>query len=117
MPKFLIIGSHHEQLLNFRGDLIRHLQSRGHEVVTASPPGSPEVDQRFASWGVRRINLGMDRTGASILNDLRLLVEIRRLLLAEQPDAVLAYTIKPVIYGALAARLAGRPATCPGRAS
>jgi glycosyltransferase involved in cell wall biosynthesis len=109
MPKFLIIGSHPEQLLNFRGDLIRHLQSRGHEVVTASPPGPPEVDQRFASWGVRRINLGMDRTGASILNDLRLLAEIRRLLLAEQPDAVLAYTIKPVIYGALAARLAGRP--------
>ena len=110
MSKFLIIGSHPEQLLNFRGDLIRHLQSRGHEVVTASPPGSPELDRRFASWGVRRIDLSMDRTGANIAADLRLLAQIRRTLVEERPDLVLAYAIKPVIYGALAARLAKGPA-------
>lgn len=110
MSKILIIGSHAEQLLNFRGDLIRHLQSRGHEVLTASPPGPPAVIERFTSWGVRCFELAMERTGVSIRSDLRLLVQIRALLQAEQPDVVLAYTIKPVIYGALAARLAGRPA-------
>lgn len=110
MSKYLIIGSHAEQLLNFRGDLIRHLQSRGHEVLTASPPAeSSAVDQRFTSWGVRRIDLVMDRTGVSIVADLRLLSQIRTMLRAEKPDLVLAYTIKPVIYGALAARLAGQP--------
>ena len=35
-----------------------------------------------------------------------------RLLRAERPDALLAYTIKPVIYGSLAARAAGVPRVC-----
>ncbi|MBX3606824.1 MAG: glycosyltransferase family 4 protein [Piscinibacter sp.] len=109
MPRILIVGSHCEQMLNFRGDLIRHLQSRGHEVLAASPPGAPDVDRRFASWGVRRIDLAMDRAGVSIVHDLRLLMQLRRLISRERPDLVLAYTIKPVIYGALAARWAGRP--------
>jgi len=109
MSRILIIGNHCEQLLNFRGDLIRHLQSRGHEVVAASPPGSAEVDRRFTSWGVRRVNLNIDRTGVSIAGDLRLLRALQQMLQREKPDLVLAYTIKPVIYGALAARWAGRP--------
>lgn len=110
MSKLLIIGSHAEQMLNFRGDLIRHLQSRGHEVVTASPAAaSAAVDQRLNAWGVRRIDLAMDRTGISVAADLRLLRQIRALIRTERPDLVLAYTIKPVIYGALGARLAGRP--------
>lgn len=110
MSRILIVGNHCEQLLNFRGDLIRHLKSRGHEVVAASPPGPAEVDRRFASWGVRRIDLNIDRTGVSIAGDLRLLRTLRQMLQREKPDLVLAYTIKPVIYGALAARWAGRPA-------
>ena len=110
MSKFLIIGSHAEQMLNFRGDLIRHLQSRGHEVLTAAPPGPPVVAERFAAWGVRCFELEMERTGVSMRADLRLLAQLRALLKAERPDVVLAYTIKPVIYSALAARLAGRPA-------
>lgn len=109
MSKILIIGSHAEQLLNFRGDLIRHLQSRGHEVLTASPPGPSAVNERFSSWGVRCFELAMERTGVSIRADLRLLAQIKALLQNERPNVVLAYTIKPVIYGALAARLAGRP--------
>lgn len=110
MTKILIIGSHAEQMFNFRGDLIRHLQSRGHEVVTATPPpDAPDIDQRLLAWGVRRHDLAMARTGVSVREDLRLLAEIRRLMLAERPDVVLAYTIKPVVYGALASRLAHRP--------
>ena len=109
MSRILIIGNHPEQLLNFRGDLIRHLQSRGHDVVTACPPAPAEIDRRFAKWGVRRLDLALDRTGASLISDLRVLGELYRMFRREQPDVVLAYTIKPVIYGAFAARLAGVP--------
>jgi glycosyltransferase involved in cell wall biosynthesis len=109
MAKVFVIASLAESLLNFRGDLIRHLIERGHVVVTAAPDGPADVDRTLAEWGVRRLSIGLERTGANLLADLKLLFELRRLLRAERPDVVLAYTIKPVVYGALAARWAGVP--------
>ncbi len=51
----------------------------------------------------------MDRTGVSPLADLRLVLHLVRLFRRQQPDLVLGYTIKPAIYGTLAAWLAGVP--------
>ena len=45
----------------------------------------------------------------SLWRDLQTLVALRQLVLREQPDMVFAYTIKPVIYGSLAARAARVP--------
>ena len=109
MAKVILIASLAESLLNFRGDLIRHLIQRGHEVVTIAPDGPPGLDLALAEWGVRRLSIGLQRTGSNLIADLRVLFELRRLLRAEQPDVVLAYTIKPVVYGILAARWAGVP--------
>ncbi len=109
MARVLLLASLAESLLNFRGDLIRHLRARGHEVLAAAPGEAAEVDRRLASWGVRRLRIELQRTGSNLAVDLRLLLELRRLMRAEKPDVVLAYTIKPVVYGALAARWAGVP--------
>jgi glycosyltransferase involved in cell wall biosynthesis len=51
----------------------------------------------------------MHRTGTNPLADLSTLFALRRLMRALKPGHVLAYTIKPVIYGLLAARLASVP--------
>ncbi len=107
MTKVLVIGSLAESLINFRGDLIQELRRAGCEVVAAAPAGPAWVDERLAEWGVRRIVLPMNRTGTAILADLRLLKTLHHVCRTERPDCVLAYTIKPVVYGALAARLAG----------
>ncbi len=107
VSKIVILGSLAESLLNFRGDLIRHLCACGHEVVAAAPGESPEVDLTLKSWGVRRVRIRMDRTGIDPISDLRLLIDLRRLLQKEQPDVLIAYTIKPVVYGMLAARFSG----------
>lgn len=109
MARVLIVASLAESLLNFRGDLIRHLRTRGHEVVTAAPGEAKEVDRTLASWGVRRVQIPLQRTGSSLSSDLRALVEMYRLMRKEKPDVMLAYTIKPVVYGSLAARLARVP--------
>lgn len=109
MAKVLFIASLAESLLNFRGDLIRHLLDRGHAVIAAAPDGPAQVDQDLAAWGVTRVSIGLRRTGSNAIADLRLLLELRRLLRAERPDVLFAYTIKPVIYGCLAARWTGVP--------
>lgn len=109
MARVLIVGSLAESLINFRGDLIRHLIARGHEVVALAPGISPDVDRRLGSWGVRRLQIGLDRTGVSLVADFRLLFELRRTMRTERIDVMLAYTIKPVVYGTIAARLAGIP--------
>ena len=109
MARVFIIASLADSLINFRGDLIRHLRDCGHEVVAAAPGEAPEVDSKLKSWGVRRLLIGLDRTGLNLFADIRLLLVLCRLISLERPDVVLCYTIKPVVYGALAARWAGVP--------
>lgn len=105
----VLVGSLAESLVNFRGDLMRSLVAQGYEVIAASPPGPPWVTERLTAWGVRFVPLPMSRAGTSILGDLRLVARLRRLFLAERPQVVLGYTIKPVVYGSIAAWLAGVP--------
>ncbi len=51
----------------------------------------------------------MTRAGLDPLRKLGTLQALRRLLRELKPDAVLSYTIKPVIWGSLAAKQAGVP--------
>jgi len=107
MSRIIIFGSLAESLLNFRGDLIRHLLAQGHEVFAMAPEGSAAIDAQLAAWGAKRVTVQLDRTGSSIVTDLRLLRELVRVFRRIRPDTVLAYTIKPVVYGSMAARMAG----------
>lgn len=52
----------------------------------------------------------MDRSGISIANACRTMIELWRVFRAVRPDLVHLVTIKPVLLGGLAARLAGVPA-------
>ena len=53
----------------------------------------------------------MDRTSLNPLRDLRYFLALRRAMRAFEPDAVLNYTIKPNLYGSLAARSLAVPVT------
>lgn len=59
--------------------------------------------------GVAFREVPCDRAGLSVRRDLRLLRALVMLFRSARPDIVLNYTIKPVIYGSLAARLTGVP--------
>lgn len=107
--KVLIVGSLAESLVNFRGDLLRALARAGHEVIAAAPDGPLWVDEALARWQVRRVVLPLQRTGTNPIHDIGFLRALLGLMRAERPYAVLAYTVKPVVYGLLAARIAGVP--------
>jgi hypothetical protein len=73
-------------------------------------PQDPAADQRMRDLGVERIEIGIDRAGLNPLADLKLLARYRALLKRLRPAAYLGYTIKPNIYGSLAAASLGIPA-------
>jgi len=111
MARFLIIASLASSLRNFRGSLIRDIRSRGHEVHAAAP--GLEADAATRSWldaqGVICHEVPISRTGLDPRADLRALIALWRLMRRLRPDICLGYTIKPVIWGGLAAWLARVP--------
>ena len=107
MARILILGGLAESLVNFRGALLAEMARRGHEVIGCAAEDSPEIADNLAAMGVRYVPLHFKRAGLNPLSDLLLLVRLVKLLRRLRPDIVLAYTIKPVIYGSLACRLTG----------
>lgn len=92
-------------LFNFRAGLIRALIAEGYEVVAVAPYDS--YAPRLAELGCRYVEVPMDNKGTNPVKDLLLFFRFLRLFLRERPSVFLGYTIKPNVYGSLAAHLAG----------
>lgn len=107
MKKFLLVSPKNRTVYNFRGDLIRDIRAKGYNVVVTGP-NRDHID-RIEALGARFIEIPMDKTGINILSDLRYLWRLFKVIRQEKPDITLGYTIKPVIYGSIAACLAGVP--------
>ncbi|UZW54543.1 glycosyltransferase family 4 protein [Sphingobium sp. JS3065] len=106
--KVVILSSLSWSLINFRGALIARMIGEGHDVVACAPDEEPEVLAKLAQMGARFRRTPMARAGTNPLHDVRTLLHYRRLMRAERPDVVVAYTQKPIIYGGLATRLWSR---------
>lgn len=89
-------------LLNFRSGLIRALVSEGYEVLAVAP--YDEYAARLPTLGCRFIALPMDNKGTNPGRDIVLLMQYLMLMRKEKPGIYLGYTVKPNIYGSLAAR-------------
>jgi glycosyltransferase involved in cell wall biosynthesis len=107
--RVVVCAGYSPSLLNFRGPLLRELVSGGHEVFACGPEVTPELRNDLSELGVSLHEVPCDRAGLSIRRDMQLLKSLATLFKSLRPDIVLNYTIKPVIYGSLAARLAGVP--------
>ena len=107
MARILVIGGLADSLVNFRGILLSEMVARGHEVIACAAEDNREIADKLAAMGVRYTPLHFRRAGLNPLGDLALLFRLLRVLRQLRPDIVLCYTIKPVIYGAIACRLTG----------
>ncbi len=94
-------------LVNFRAPIIAALTRRGHRVVAAVPDDGGADSLR--SLGVEIEFVPVDARGVSPLRDLRLFLSYRSVFRRVRPDAFLAFTAKPNIYGSLAAALCDVP--------
>lgn len=108
--KIVLVANTAWNLWNFRRSLIETLINEGVEIVCLAPQDGFEEKLKEIS-GVRLAPLRhLSRKSLSPFGNLQTLAELVRLLRRERPELAIFYTVKPNIFGAFAARLAGIPA-------
>ena len=105
MSKILLFANTDWYLYNFRNRLARELRSQGHEVILLSPPGNFQDLLREDGFQWRPFQLS--RQGINPLNEIWSLWQLIRIYREVRPDIVHHFTVKPVIYGSLAAHILG----------
>lgn len=100
--KVLILANHDIGLYNFRKELLERLLLEGHEVYVSCPQG--DNIEKIIAMGCRYIEADFNRHGTNPLNELQLLTHYKKIMREIKPDFVFGYTIKPNIYGAMAAK-------------
>ncbi len=94
-------------IFHFRASLMNALRKAGYPIISAAPEDA--YTERLRTMVDAHYTLPMDNAGTSPLRDALLCWRYWRLLRQVRPAALLTYTIKPNIYGALAARMLGIP--------
>lgn len=94
-------------IYHFRRPLIQALEAAGYDVLSAAPEDA--YTDRLKTVVAQHYPLTMDNAGTSPLRDALLFLRYLRLLRRVRPRVLLTYTIKPNIYGSLAAGLLGIP--------
>ena len=107
--KVAIVASLAFSLTNFRLLLLKRLVEAGHEVIAFAPDHDATVTRTLEGIGVSFVRISMARASLNPLSDLCTLIVLWRQFRRLKPDTILAYTMKPIIYGCLAGRLAGVP--------
>lgn len=109
MKSLSVITSQAFSIVNFRGALILDLVSRGVRVYALAPDFDDATRRQVVSLGAEPVDIGLQRTGMNPMRDIcdawALVNKLREL----QSDVVLAYFVKPVIYGMLASWWVGVP--------
>jgi len=107
MSRILFLVNHDVVIYNFRLEIVERFLTDGHEVHISSPYGE-RIDDLLA-LGAKYHEMSMDRHGMNPKEELRLLRVYKALMMEIEPDIVLGFTIKPNIYGAIAAKKIGIP--------
>jgi len=107
MIKIVVLGGLAESLINFRGPMLQEMVKKGNHVVACAPEASIKIQNALHAMGVDYQYIPIDRAGLKPLKDFQSAWRLFRLFRKIKPDIFLAYTVKPVIYGSLVAKLAG----------
>lgn len=104
--KILVISPKNKTVFNFRGDLIKDMILKGHDVYVTGP-NQDYIDDVMALGVKEFIEVPFVKDNANIFSDLTYLKRLKRVMKSVKPDMIFGYTIKPVIYGSIAGRLNG----------
>lgn len=104
----LILTNNIGGLHSFRKEVMKAICDVGYKVFISAPDDSPKA-AFFREIGCEIILTKFDRRGVNPLADFKLMLVYKKLMKQLKPVAVLTYTIKPNIYGGIAARLCHIP--------
>lgn len=88
-------------IYNFRMNFVKALLEQGHEVHTIAP--FDHYTYHLIEAGCKHHNVKMDSRGANVIKDLALIFELWLIYFKTKPDVILHFTVKPNVYGTLAA--------------
>jgi len=102
--KIVLFGNEDFSMYHFRKGLIQQLVKNEFNVSVIVPPG--EFINKLEELGVKCIPVAMERFN-SPLHDLLLMLRLLKIFRTEKFDIIHNMTIKPNIYGTIAAALVG----------
>lgn len=105
--KIAIIGTTAHSILGFRVDLIKSLISKGHEVYAFAQDYNQQSRASVVSLGAVPVLYCFNRTGLNPFVDFINTLKLTKQLKHYQIEQTFCYFTKPVIFGTLAAILAG----------
>ena len=105
--KIVITVNSSWNIYNFRMGLVEAFIQKGYEVIAAAPPD--EYSALLEKAGCKFYPLKMENKGSNPVKDIALYFQLRRIYKKVRPDIILQFTIKPNIYGTLAASALGIP--------
>lgn len=101
--KIVIIGNFAPHIVNFRKSLILELRKYA-EVFVLAPFENEKTSSEIRSLGVEYREFFLNPRGMNPLHDLLTGRNLVKILKDISPDIVFSYTIKPIIWGSIAAR-------------
>src|SRR5215510_6895452 len=107
MSRILVVSNYGWTVFNFRRNLLQELRRAGHDVFVQTEFDGYE--RRLGLEMEHLIPLDIDRKGMNPIRDLRTLLSICRGIKAAKADICLFFTIKPIVYGGIAATLSHIP--------
>lgn len=109
-PKTVVVlGSYAPSLIHFRGLLIAELVGRGYRVIAMAPRIDAKTDAAVRALGAEPHEIAIDNASMSPLAAIRTVLALTAAFRRIRPHALIAYTIKPVTLGTLAAARVGVP--------
>jgi len=97
----LFIANTSWNLSNFRLNLMRNIRDEGYRVIAVAPRDNSTDSIIKEGFGFRELKY-LKRKGSNPLSDLKLYLEIKKIIKELGPKFIFSYTIKPVIYTNLA---------------
>ena len=107
-----IVSNSDESLYRFHNPIMKRLVEDGLKVYAVSPPGPFVAD--IESLGVEFVPWVLIRRSLNPFTEFASLVRLVRIYRRLRPELVQHFTVKPNVYGALAARLTGVPVVFSG---
>ena len=102
--KIMFVSNTSWNFFNFRRGLMAEIKDRGHEVIFCAP--YDDCTPMLQKLGFRYIPIVLERKGTNVFKDFSLFLSLLRIYKKEKPDWICHNTVKPNIYGAVAAHFA-----------
>jgi glycosyltransferase involved in cell wall biosynthesis len=105
--KIIYVVVEDRDFLNQRLNLALAAKKAGHSVVIAS--NKSELSSKITDYGFSYRDTKISRKERNLFLELKAIIRLIRIFKQEKPDVVHNISIKPVLYGSIAARLSGIP--------